>query len=418
MITVVGLGFVGLTTALGFSHKGFNVYGFDIDRSRCDLLKSGRIPFHEPHLGDVLRSSLNDKFFIEDSLEDCLNKSAVVFYCVGTPAKESGEADLTQLLQAIEDTLRYVRENDYKVLVIKSTVPPSTTRDRILPFVESKGFEVGRDIGLACNPEFLREGKSWEDFIEPDRIVIGQYDDRSGQAVKDLYEPFGAPIFRVSLNTGEFIKYLSNTLLATLISFSNEMSMVADSVGDIDIPLSFNIAHMDKRWSGNPANMTSYLYPGCGFGGYCLPKDTQALYAKARALNCSSDLLGSVLNINSEIKKFVVDKVKKVSSKDDYVGILGLSFKPDSDDVREAPPKEVIELLLDEGFNKIVAYDPLATENFRQSYSLPIEYAGSIEEVVRRAKVLLILTAWKEFADRRELYRDRTVLDFRYVLSK
>ena len=416
MITVVGLGYVGLTTALGFSHKGFAVYGYDTDEAKRDALRSGRVPFHEPHLAGVLKETLGKFFFVKDSLKDCIDRSTVIFYCVGTPEKETGEADLTALFESVKESLRLAGKDEYRDLVVKSTVPPTTIRDRIAPLIESLGFKVGRDIGLANNPEFLREGSSWKDFTEPDRIVIGQYDDKSGEVVGKLYEAFGVPVFRVSLNTAEFIKYLSNTFLATLISFSNQMSMVAGVLGDIDIPLAFKIAHLDKRWYGRPAAMTDYFFPGCGFGGYCLPKDTQAIYTQAKEMGYSADLLREVLRINQGVKEFVAERVAHAARKDDYIGICGLAFKPESDDIRKTVSKKIIELLLEKGFKKIIAYDPIAIENFKAAYSLPIEYAGSLEEIVRRAPIIVILTAWQEFIRRKDIFKGKTVLDFRYAL--
>ena len=415
MITVIGLGFVGLTTALGFSYKNQIVYGFDIDKEKVESIKARNIPFHEPCLEGVLRLVSGKNFFIVEDLKEAIKKSKVVFYCVGTPSNEDGSADLSYLFKAIEDTLKETRKDGFKVLVIKSTIPPSTAKDIIKPFIESLGFEVGRDIGLANNPEFLREGYSWEDFIKPDKIVLGLCDERTGIILEDLYKSFNAPIYKFSLNTAEFTKYLSNTTLSTMISFSNEMSMIADAVGDIDIKASFKVLHLDKRWSGAPAGITSYIYPGCGFGGYCLPKDTQALCMLAASKNYAPQIIRGVLDINRKIKEHIVKKIEKKVNKDEWIGILGLSFKPNSDDVRETPAKDVIQILMDRGYNKIIAYDPVANENFKKRYNFPLEYATCIDEVLKRANQILILTAWDEFKNNAGLSRDN-VFDFRYIL--
>jgi UDPglucose 6-dehydrogenase len=287
----------------------------------------------------------------------------------------------------------------------------------VKPFVESLGFEVGRELGLVNNPEFLREGHALDDFMNPDRIVIGENDRRAGEVLEEIYQPFSAPILHVSWNTGEFIKYLSNALLSTLISFSNEMSQIADAIGGIEIAQAFRILHQDRRWSGQPANMSTYVYPGCGFGGYCLPKDTRALCAQAEAKGYTPALMEEVLRTNSRIKQFVAGKVLQAATDGDYVGVLGLSFKPESDDVRSSPAEDIVRILLEKGHKKIIAYDPLGMENFRSAYALPIEYAASVEEVVKRARLLVILTAWREFVDKREFLATRRVLDFRYVLS-
>lgn len=416
MITVVGLGFVGLTTALGFSQKNFKVYGYDIDKDKISSIKKCRIPFYEPHLDKACKTYLGNNFIIADSLQEAVSKSRIVFYCVGTPSSEDGSADLTYLYEAIEKTLSGLNKDNYKVLVIKSTIPPSTTQEKIKPFIEKLGFTVGKDIGLANNPEFLREGCAWDDFIHPDRIVIGVEDEKSIEILSYCYKPFAAPIHKVSLTTGEFIKYLSNTLLSSLISYSNEMSMVANSIGGIDIPKAFKILHDDKRWFGQPAKMISYVYPGCGFGGYCLPKDTMAICSISEMKGFSPKILQSVIETNSLIKNFVVNHLTKEIKPNQAIGILGLSFKPDSDDVRETPAKDIIEKLLEKGYSNLYAYDPMAVEVFKKTYNIDIHYLNSLEDIVQKADVLVLLTAWKEFKEREGLLKQKPLYDFRYFL--
>ena len=416
MITVVGLGFVGLTTALGFSQKNFKVYGYDVDQYKISSIKKCRIPFYEPHLDKACKTYLGNNFIIADSLQEAVSKSRIVFYCVGTPSGENGSADLTHLYKAVEETLKGLDKDNYKVLVIKSTIPPSTTQDKIKPFVEKLGFTVGKDIGLANNPEFLREGYAWDDFVHPDRIVIGVEDKKTIEILNHCYKPFAAPIHKVSLNTGEFIKYLSNTLFSSLISYSNEMSMVANSIGGIDIPKSFKILHEDKRWFGKPAKMTSYVYPGCGFGGYCLPKDTMAIRSISDTKGFSPKILQSVIETNSLIKNFVVDRLIREIKPNQAIGILGLSFKPDSDDVRETPAKDIIEKLLKKGYSNLYAYDPMAIEVFKKTYNIDIHYLNSLENIVQKADVFVLLTAWKEFKEKQDLLKQKPLYDFRYFL--
>jgi UDPglucose 6-dehydrogenase len=415
MISVIGLGFVGLTAALGFSFQNYTVYGFDTDEKKCRLLKKCSVPFYEPFLEDILKQQLNRNFFIVDDIGEAVNKSSIIFFCVGTPSKSDGDADLSYLLTAIESGLGKIVSKDRKVFVIKSTIPPGTTKEKIKPFISNLGFDVGKDIGLTNNPEFLREGLAWEDFIQPDRIVIGIDDESSGTIVESIYKPFHAPVFKVSLNTAEFIKYLSNTLLATMISFSNEMSIAARLFGNINIKNSFEILHMDKRWSGNPAKIASYAYPGCGFGGYCLPKDTLALSSQIKKRGIEPLMLESVLTVNKRIKEHVADTIMKATRKDEYIGILGLSFKPNTDDVRDSPAREVIDMLLLHGYSRIIAYDPLAMDNFKNTFGLTIEYAESIEDVARKAPCLVILTAWDKFK-KEGVFSQNKVLDFRYFL--
>ncbi|RFB18928.1 UDP-glucose/GDP-mannose dehydrogenase family protein [Bacillus sp. HNG] len=415
MITVIGLGFVGLTTALGFSNKGYNVYGYDIDQKKKTMLTDGKIPFYEPHLDEKLNEHLNNGFKIVDDLQEAIDNSEVIFLCVGTPSKADGSADLGYIFDAVKNITACIKKPDFKVLVLKSTIPPSTTSERIKPYIENLGFKVGVDIGLTNNPEFLREGYAWEDFMEPDRIVIGQEEDRSGQIVENIYRTFKAPIFRVSLNTAEFIKYLSNTLLASLISFANEQSLIAKFIGDIDIKKSFQVLHLDKRWFGAPAKMTSYVYPGCGFGGYCLPKDTMALVNQALKNSYSPELLKATLKVNKEIKEFVVnDVIGKIGEKE-TVGVLGLAFKPNSNDIRDTPAKSIIESLLEKGFKNIIAYDPMSIEEFKEAYRFPIEYSTDLKTLLAKVDHVVILTAWNEFLINKDLIEQKNVFDYRYL---
>lgn len=417
MIAVIGLGFVGLTTALGFADKGYKVYGFDVNQEKMTMIKQGEIPFLEPNLKEALERNINKNFIVVSNIKEAVNASKSIFICVGTPNDDQGKVDLTYIEKAIEAILKEVEKMDYKILVIKSTVPPATTKEKIIAFIEKQGFIIGKNIGLANNPEFLREGYAWEDFTCPDRVVIGEYDKRSGDTIEEIYKPFNAPVHRVSLNTGEFIKYLSNTLLATLISYSNEMSLIANAIKDIDIAESFQILHEDKRWSGQPANIKSYAYPGCGFGGYCLPKDTQALVARSREHGYDPKILENVLKVNQKIKSFVVDRISQTVKFSDTIGVLGLSFKPDSDDVRESPSRDIIQLLIKIGYKNIIAYDPVANNAFKKSYNLPIQYAASLSEIVKKTDNLIILTAWKEFKNNKNLFKNKRVFDFRYILK-
>lgn len=415
MITVIGLGFVGLTTGLGFAKKGFKTFGIDINASRVGKLKNMEIPFHEPHLKEVLTETYNNTFFLETSLEDAIKESRYVFLCVGTPGQEDGSADLSHLFAAIDDIME-VEFSQKIIMIVKSTVPPSTAMVRVKPYIEEKNNQLGRKAVLASNPEFLREGYCWEDFIKPDRIVIGVDDEEVKNDMEHIYKPFEAPVHFVSLNTSEFIKYLSNTLLSTLISFSNEMSMIADAIGNINIPKAFKILHEDKRWSGNPASMSAYVYPGCGYGGYCLPKDTAALHSIAGNYNVDATLLKSNLDTNLHIKDFIVNKIVSNVDTKTPLGILGLSFKPGSDDVRLSPTKDIIEKLFNKGYDNIYAYDPMANEVFREEYPhLKLNYCKSVEEILKKVDNLLLLTAWSEFKTKRDIISQKKIYDFRYI---
>ena len=400
-ITVFGLGFVGLTTSLGFAEYGHTVYGVEVNAERLSIIKDGKLPFLEPGLDKALQRHLGHNFLpiSGEDISEAVASSDCIYYCVGTPYGQDGQADLTYLMKAIDQTLEAIpAEKSFKVLVVKSTIPPSTTSKKLIPYLEKKGIQVGKDLGVANNPEFLREGHCWDDFINADRIVLGVSDDHSADLLRKIYAGCSYPVFCVSLNTGEFIKYLSNTLLATLISYSNEMSMVADTIGDIDVAEAFRILHMDKRWGG--ASMASYVYPGCGYGGYFLPKDT------------------NVIQTNDRMPQTISAKIEKAIEydKEQKIGVLGLSFKPGSDDVRDTPSAKIIRCLQSLGYTRIYGYDPVANTEFQHCYGeLPLSYVDNYDGLLEVSDVLVIATAWPEFKDVRER-TNKTVIDCRYML--
>ena len=415
-VAVIGLGFVGLTTALGFARKGFTVRGFDTSTRITKGLRAGRLLFYEPHLPEQLQALAGKRFFICGSLAEAVADADAIFYCVGTPQSRNGAADVSFLQRAVSDTMKALPPKRKPTLVIKSTVPPGALARSIVPLFARAGRTIGRDIGLANNPEFLREGLAWEDFIRPDRVVIGAGDDLSFNAVAKLYRPFRTRICRVTPGTAEFIKSVSNALLATLISFANETSMVADAIGGINVKAAFQMLHLDRRWAGEPAKMTSYFYPGCGFGGYCLPKDIAALRHTARAAGVKAEVLRGVISSNDAIAKHFVRKIVRATSPRTRIGILGLSFKPGSDDVRETPAARIIELLLKHRRKKLVAYDPMANESYRRVYHHPIKYADSLAKAVKPAETIVVLTAWPEFRAAKKQFAGKPVFDGRYCL--
>lgn len=417
VITIFGLGFVGLTTALGFAEIGHKVYGVEVNGQRMKTIASGRLPFLEPELDRALPRHLKGGRFIPcTDLKAAVAESDFIYFCVGTPYGEDGQADLTYLYKAVEQSLDCVKDGKFRVLVTKSTIPPSTTSSKIIPFIRKLGFRPGERIGVANNPEFLREGRCWDDFMHPDRIVLGVSDERSSAMLRELYAPMKVPVFCVSLNTGEFIKYLSNTLLATLISYSNEMSVVADAIGGIDVAQAFRILLMDKRWGDG--NMKTYAYPGCGYGGYCLPKDTNALYAVSKTAGFDAHILENVIRTNDNMPAFMVKRIEKAAERnpEKTVGILGLSFKPGSDDTRDAPSAKIIRALNGGGYRRIVAYDPVAMDEFQQYYrDMAYTCVPSYEDAVKQADVLVIATAWPDFADLPKR-TDKPIVDCRYML--
>ncbi len=414
IVTVFGLGFVGLTTSLGLAHLGHTVYGIEADSRRLETLRTGILPFYEPHLDEELNIQRKQgRFILDGSIEQAVKNSEIIFYCVGTPYGEDGAADLTALFEAVAQTLEAIHDDSFRVLVTKSTIPPSTTERCVLPFVKEH-LSHRTNLCVANNPEFLREGYCWKDFMEADRIVIGCTDETGRRKLTELYKPLKKPIYCVSPSTGEFVKYLSNTLLATLISYSNEMAQAAEIIGGIQIAQAFRILHMDKRWKNG--EMASYAYPGCGYGGYCLPKDTCAFRAQARKFGFEPAVLNAVIETNEhrseKIAKWIVRDLDKAKS----IGIAGLAFKPDSDDVRDSPARRIIEQLQGMGFRRILVYDPIAMRQFQQSApDLDVIYCESLEELCSRSERIAITTAWPEFALLMQ-WTGGQVVDCRYML--
>ena len=415
MVTVVGLGFVGLTTALGFAEYGHKVYGIEANEERMATIQSGKLPFLEPGLDEALKRHLGKNFIPTTDWTAAVADSECVYYCVGTPYGEDGQADLTYLYGALEQTLNTIHDDQFRVLVTKSTIPPSTTEKRVIPFLEEHGVKVPEQLGVANNPEFLREGHCWEDFTYADRIVLGVGDKRSEAMLRKLYAKEKAPVCCVSLNTGEFIKYLSNTSLACLISYANEMSMAADAIGGIDVAGAFRILHMDKRWQ--TGSIRTYFYPGCGYGGYCLPKDTNAFYARTKDSGFDGGMLKHIIGLNNGMPEVTAQRIIRVAGEDKGVciGILGLSFNPGSDDVRDTPSAKIIRVLNEKGYENIVAYDPVAMEEFQGHYSLRCHYANAYEQLLEQADTVAITTAWPMFADVKEK-TNKPVVDCRYML--
>jgi len=426
-ISIIGLGFVGLTTAVGFAYKGFKVFGFDIDEEKTEFIRNGKIPFFENGLEKIMKQVIStEKLEIVDSLEKAVESSEICIICVGTP-NINNIPSIESIKNIAKDIGKVLKNsNRFFTICVKSTVPPSTTDQIIRELLESESKkECYKDFGLVYNPEFLREGFAIEDFLNPDRIVIGANDQKSFTIVKEIYEVFNAPIVRTNLRTAEFIKYSSNYLLSALISFSNELSRISDAIGDIDIKKVFEVLHMDRRIEINDitANIASYIYAGCGFGGSCLPKDTVALSYTSKEYGFSPALLDSVIEVNITQKAYVVEKLSKILSglENKHIAVLGLAFKPDTDDIRESPAISIINLLLEKGA-EIFAYDPKANENFSKVI-LGINISKDEYACVTDADAVLLLTAWNQFSKLdftriRKLMRGNVVFDGRLFLDK
>ena len=418
-VSVLGLGFVGLTTAVGFAKHRIKTKGFDVIQEKREIIKGGKTPFIEEGLDAALVDVLNSNdLVICDDILSCLADSDVVFLCMGTPMGDDGSADLSYIIKALSDVASCLKQmHKNPVVIIKSTVPPSSSMTVFKPHLESLGITVGKngDIRLCNNPEFLREGHSYSDFMEPDRVVIGSLNAEEYDDIKEIYQPFNAPIIFTTLNTAEFIKYLSNTTLSTLISYANDMSLLAESVGDINIKQAFNVLSMDKRFSGNPANITSYIYPGLGFGGYCLPKDTFALLKKGEASGYSSPILRGALEVNKNIVTNRAKSIIRDVPKNSKILVLGLSFKPNSDDVRDSRSALLIKHLQASGFKNINAYDPVANEIFQKTYKFEnISYLSDLCSSTTDVDCCILATAWDDIKDFYKKSSFKFMYDFRF----
>ena len=391
-ISVIGTGYVGLTTAVGFAIQGHKVYCVDIDENKIDLIKSGKAPIYEENLEENLKKVLDKGLLIPTTdLSSAIHDTEISFICVGTPSNDDGSIDLKYIYKASEDAGGQILKDkdEYHVFVIKSTVVPGTTEEALKVIEKASGKKCGSDFGMCITPEFLQEGKAMKDFFEPSRVVIGSFDKKSLDTVKQLYKYTNAPLVECDLKTAEMIKYASNSLLATKISFSNEVGNICKKLG-IDTYKVMEGVGLDNRIS------PKFLNSGCGFGGSCFPKDVKALIAKAKELGCTAKILDEIMNTNENQKTIVVDMLKdKLDIKGKTVSLLGLAFKQDTDDIREAPAINVIKALLDSGAT-VKAYDPKAEENMRRVYP-GITYAKSAKDALKDADACIVLTEWKEF---------------------
>lgn len=415
VVTVIGLGFVGLTTALGFAELGNKVYGYDINKSRMKALKNGHIEILEPFLEEKLKEHSNKRFYLSENMSEMMTMSDCIFICVGSPCNEDGSVDLSQVKTAIQSCLENIpSDGKYRTLVIKSTVPPGTCSRELMPLVMEK--IPARDmLGLASNPEFLREGKCWEDFMSPSRVVLGSSDSKAIELLKELYKPLKVPMHCLSTNGAEFSKYLSNVMLATMISFSNELAYAAKCFGDIDIVKTFEALHDDFRLRN--AGIASYIYPGCGYGGYCLPKDIQAFTTALGTVGYNSVMLQSVININNSVIERLCDEICEAAADDEVIGVLGLAFKPETDDVRDTASYHIIKSLIERGYSTVGVYDPAAMATFKSRYpELRVIYYNSAETLVDNSDVLVVATAWKEFAELD--YKGKKIIDGRYIIKE
>ncbi|GBE56388.1 UDP-glucose 6-dehydrogenase TuaD [archaeon BMS3Bbin16] len=408
-ICVVGTGYVGLVTGVCFASHGHTVTCVDIDEKRVDDINQGIPPIYEIGLEDLLKEVLEKKRLTATTdLKAAVQGSEISFICVGTPSGLLGDIDLRFIEQVGRDIGRYLIDK-YHVIVMKSTVVPGTTEFSLIPLIEStSGKKAGKDFGVAMNPEFLREGTAIEDFLHPDRIVVGGIDERSTEAVAELYKGFDAPLMQTNPRTAEMIKYATNSFLATKISFINEIGNISKSLGIDSYEVARGLA-LDSRVS------PSFLRAGLGFGGSCFPKDVKAIVGKAKEVYYHPLILNAALALNETqpLRLIRLAEAKLGSLKGRDVVVLGLAFKPGTDDMREAPSIKIISSLLKKGA-VVHATDPQAVDAAREILGEKIRYYNDPVEATAMGDIVFIVTEWDEYRDE-ALYREKTVFDGRNI---
>ena len=406
-ISIIGIGYVGLVTGACFAKLGHNVTYVDVIKEKVDLINNKKSPIYEEGLEEILQENVGKNLSATLDLKKTVLSTDITFICVGTPSKEDGSIDLKYIKESAEQIGKILKEKEgYHLIVVKSTVIPGTT-EKVRDIIEK--FSGKKDFGICMNPEFLREGKAVYDFLNPDRIVIGEYDKKSGDILYELYKDFSSPILRVDLKTAEMIKYASNAFLATKISFINEIGNICKKLG-IDVYKVAKAIGLDSRIS------PKFLNAGCGFGGSCFPKDVKALVAKAKNLKYNPVLLESVLKVNKDqplkMIELLKNKIEKLENK--KIGVLGLAFKPNTDDIRESPAIMIINELIKE--NSIVyAYDPKAMKNMKKIFP-NINYEDDAQKVIDSSEAVLIVTEWEEFKNLD--YKEKIIIDGRKVLER
>jgi UDPglucose 6-dehydrogenase len=389
-ICVIGTGYVGLVVGTGLAETGNKVICVDKDETKIEKLEKNVIPIYEPGLEEIVQRNRKEKrLSFTTSVKDAVSSSEVVYIAVGTPEKEDGTVDLSYVL-AVAEEIGEAMGNEYKIIVNKSTVPVGTAR-KVENIIKNK---TKSKFDIISNPEFLKEGSAVQDFMKPDRIIIGADSFEAAERIKDLYEPFvrtGNPILIMRIESAEMTKYASNTMLACRISFMNEIANLCDKVGA-------DIEEVRIGMGKDPRIGSKFLFPGIGYGGSCFPKDVKGIIQKGREHDLSMRICQSVDAVNETQKKLLFQKIKEKFKKlnGKKISIWGLSFKPQTDDIREAPSIVIINLLLSEGVN-IRAYDPKAIENAQSVFGDRIEYSNEPYDCLKGSEALVVLTEWNEF---------------------
>jgi len=410
-IAVIGTGYVGLVTGTCLAETGNEVLCIDIDADKVQKMQNGEVPIYEPHL-DVLfeRNIKANRLKFSTSLEEGLEHGDIIFLALPTPEDEDGSADLKYILGVADDIGKLIK--DYKVIVDKSTVPVGTS-DKVKETI-SKHAKVEFDV--VSNPEFLREGFAVDDFLKPERIVVGSSSERATKLMEKLYKPYvrsGNPIIIMDEKSAELTKYASNSFLAAKITFMNEIANFCEKVG----------ADVDKVRIGMGTDSRigkRFLFPGIGYGGSCFPKDVKALHKSGQENNYNFKILDAVINVNARQKLVLIPKIENHFNNDlkgKNIAVWGLAFKPETDDIREAPSLYMIEELLSQGAN-ITAFDPEAMSNVKRKLGTKINFANSMYEALKDADALIISTEWSifrtpDFSKMKDLMVGHTIFDGR-----
>ena len=414
-IAVVGTGYVGLVTETCFAETGNNVICVDIDKEKVKRLQNGIIPIYEPHLEGIFQRNIkSNRLSFTTNLQEAIEKSLAIFLALPTPPDENGSADLTHVLDVANQLGKLIKE--YKVVINKSTVPVGTAE----LVRKSIANNCKIDFDVVSNPEFLREGFAVDDFMKPDRVVVGTSSERAKKVMEDLYKPFvrqGNPILYMDEKSSELTKYAANSFLATKISFMNEIANLCEKVG----------ADVDKVRIGIGSDERigkRFLFAGIGYGGSCFPKDVQALAKSAADNKYDFKIMKSVMEVNKRQRELFLDKIKKnlKNLKGEKIAIWGLAFKPDTDDIREAPALYLIKNFLKEGA-KVSAYDPEAMNNVKKELGDKINFGNNHYEVLKGADALVICTEWSvfrtpDFDEMKKLMKTKMIFDGRNLYSK
>ena len=411
-IAVIGVGYVGLGTAAVFAELGNDVIGADIDKKKIVNLNKGIMPIYEPGLKELVERNLKRKRLrFTSSNKEAIRHADVIFICVGTPPKVTGETDLKYIKKAAMEIAKTI--DSYKTIVHKSTVPVETGEQ--VKNIIKKNIKKNIEFDVVSNPEFLREGTAIKDTFEPDRIIIGSDSERAIKIMRELYSPIKAPIIVTDIRSAELIKHASNSFLATKISFINAIASICELSG-ADVEKVAEGMGMDRRIN------RSFLNAGIGYGGFCFPKDVQAFIKIAEKYGYDFELLKATHNINQHQKKYFAGKIKKAlkNVKGKTIGILGLAFKPNTDDMRFAPSIDIISELQKEGA-KIKAYDPEAMERARDILK-NVEYCTNPYDAAKNSDALVIVTEWNEFRELdlkkiKQLMRHNLVVDGRNIYN-